>query len=503
MGKIKPYIQIEAIPKSVNFLLNIVAYLLVALILWFAFEAFITHFGQRKYKQDYAVMIDAGSVHTSLYVYKYPSDKPYNSSVGNVEEIFSCEVSATKGISSVPIDDLESYIFNSDCVKKMYEETDLLPGKALFIIGGTAGLRGLEKAKAKEIIFKLQQILKTNAADGTARILSSAEEGVYGWLSVNYLINGINFNEATQVGSLDWGGGSSEITFASQKLGNRKLNLFNTTFKIFTRSDQCFGQSEAVRRYYALLLQDTFDQDTGPIEAPCQPLDNNFTMSREDIFGSECTNLKNGSFRDYSLKQNNFEFYGSSNHSKCRQVIKRLFDSRECSSTFSKHCFSPLNLDKKPDRFFAFSTYFYTGILLNLNPDLHIHQSKQKSAELCESAYDNHPMREKGEEFVQNECFRGVFMNVLIEHGYGFNTNQTTIKIVDKVQGQNVGWTLGYALDQLQKVKIVPLKLNDRALAITLPLCFIGLMILFLICVSSDRIFYFFFERRESRYEGI
>ena len=67
-------------------------------------------------------------------------------------------------------------------------------------------------------------------------------KGVYGWLTVNYLINGKNLAAENQVGSLDWGGGSSEITFASQ--GNQIGNSNGPKLEIFSRSDECFGQSK-------------------------------------------------------------------------------------------------------------------------------------------------------------------------------------------------------------------------------------------------------------------
>ena len=73
-----------------------------------------------------------------------------------------------------------------------------------------------------------------------AKILSNQDEGIYGWMTVNYLLNGANLNVQNQVGSLDWGGGSTEITFASN---NNDTNT-DDLGEIFTRSDECFGQSK-------------------------------------------------------------------------------------------------------------------------------------------------------------------------------------------------------------------------------------------------------------------
>ena len=74
-------------------------------------------------------------------------------------------------------------------------------------------------------------------------------KGVYGWLTVNYLINGKNLAAENQVGSLDWGGGSSEITFASSQRNqndNSDSNSSGSKLEIFSRSDECFGQSKVI-----------------------------------------------------------------------------------------------------------------------------------------------------------------------------------------------------------------------------------------------------------------
>ena len=92
-------------------------------------------------------------------------------------------------------------------------------------------------------------------------ILSSAKEGTYGWLSTNYLLNGPNVNLENQVGSLDWGGGSAEITFATNVKSTDEVKLFNRSINVFTRSDECYGQHQALIRYYTLLIKDKFMSD--------------------------------------------------------------------------------------------------------------------------------------------------------------------------------------------------------------------------------------------------
>merc|ERR1719447_2352266 len=76
-----------------------------------------------------AIFIDAGSVHTSAFAY---DDTP--------KEVFKCEVNSDKGISSVELDDLENYLFQSKCMKRLFKAR---PGNKFIVIGGTSGMREL------------------------------------------------------------------------------------------------------------------------------------------------------------------------------------------------------------------------------------------------------------------------------------------------------------------------------------------------------------------------
>ena len=144
-----------------------------------------------------------------------------------------------------------------------------------------------------------------------------------------------------------------------------------------------------------------------------------------------------------------FIFKGTSDHSECLRITEELFNHQECKRTFRANCFQkPSHVNFRPKQFYAFSTYFYTTTSLSMQ-DSHfdVYESRQKTAVLCNQSYFNHPLKNHGDEYVRNECFRSVFMNTLLEKGYGFNTSQTQIKMVETVNGQLVDWTLGYLLD--------------------------------------------------------
>ena len=65
-------------------------------------------------------------------------------------------------------------------------------------------------------------------------------------------------------GALDWGGASSQITFEVSEgqqgppENMHELELYGKKYKIFTSSHLCYGQAEAVRRYFVELVYERF-----------------------------------------------------------------------------------------------------------------------------------------------------------------------------------------------------------------------------------------------------
>lgn len=422
------------------------------------------------YKQHYAVVIDAGSVHTTLQLYQYPTQHLYNSTIGNVDQVLSCEISGDIGISSLSRPEyVKDLIYSGNCWDKVsnYTNDDFKVNETVNFIGGTSGMRQLKISspkKAKRTINYLNQELKRKfPVNSSAWILSNSDEGKYGWLSTNYLLHGQDIRLDNQVGSLDWGGGSAEITYATQEPSVDQVKFFNQSINIFTRSDECYGQRQGLMRYYTLLIIDNFEKSLNPdsqIEAPCQPKSSEFSITSREILASKCSELKHRSMLLSSQKS--WTFIGTSNHSQCRQITERLFDHNECKSIFKSNCFKKFTPEKreKPKNFYAFSTYFYTSSNLDLDLNLELQVAHQKTQDLCQAPFQDHPLVHLGQENVMNQCFRGVFMNTLLEVGYGFNTSQTKITMVEKVQGQVVDWTLGYLLDQF--VNEIPIIESDE-----------------------------------------
>ena len=206
-------------------------------------------------------------------------------------------------------------------------------------LGGTAGMRVLnvtDPTAAAQIIGNLSEALAKTLFDHsakTAEIVSGTTEGIFGWITSNYLSNVFGTNESRPVpsggfGALDWGGASSQITFevGDGQFGPREnmheLSLYGKKYKIFTSSHLCYGQAEAVRRYFVELIYERF-LHTGRVPrtiigAPCQPKGRRgvYTVRAKDLFGSPCTKYKDEVFMaavEGMDRNSTFTFRGQSN----------------------------------------------------------------------------------------------------------------------------------------------------------------------------------------------
>lgn len=256
-----------------------------------------------------------------MNVYEYPGLKrtSHDDPIGDVKEVISCEINPIKGITDPSVGpEIGEYLFfkNTCMMEEVVGSTPVFDDNVStwFVVGATAGMRSLQREdpkKAKFLMDRLRYFVsrfpKAHGYPNVAEILTAKEEGKYGWLSVNYLLNGLDLQIFDkQVGTLDLGGFSSEITFGSSLDSNAEIDLANNTLPLYTRSDECYGQAEALKRYYVTLIKDKFLEkgnfaDNEQIDAPCQPgseqSDNYFSLRWVDLFKSECTDLVEGDFK--------------------------------------------------------------------------------------------------------------------------------------------------------------------------------------------------------------
>ncbi|NWR60683.1 ENTP8 diphosphohydrolase, partial [Bucorvus abyssinicus] len=220
----------------------------------------------------YGLVFDAGSTHTALYIYRWPADK--ENGTGIVSQVESCTV-AGPGISSYADNATEAGASLKPCLDKAMK---IIPAEKQretpTYLGATAGMRLLREqnsSKAERVFAAVAKAIGEYPVDFRgARILAGNEEGSFGWITVNYLLETLvkfSFAEKWEhpqhtevLGALDLGGASTQITFqpgvsAEDKNTSVFFRLYGSNYSLYTHSYLCYGQTQALKMLLAALHQ--------------------------------------------------------------------------------------------------------------------------------------------------------------------------------------------------------------------------------------------------------
>ncbi|KAG6370064.1 nucleoside phosphatase family-domain-containing protein [Boletus reticuloceps] len=185
----------------------------------------------------------------------------------------------------------------------------------LFLLA-TAGMRLLEPLQQARIlnaactylrtasVFRIESESKDGPCGSSVQIITGEEEGLFGWIAVNYLMDGFVGAEQTTYGFLDMGGASTQIAFEPAEedvVGNeaalvdvrlRLLGGAEIKHKVFVTTWLGYGTNQARERYVAEVIRDAeaagmLDDgvDSQQIQDPCLLKDLSLTEKVHSIGG--------------------------------------------------------------------------------------------------------------------------------------------------------------------------------------------------------------------------
>ncbi|XP_054478026.1 ectonucleoside triphosphate diphosphohydrolase 3 [Anoplopoma fimbria] len=455
----------------------------------------------KQYSSEYGIVIDSGSSRSSVYLYVWPGEK--ENETGVVTEKINCRV-AGAGISEMKVDpekDDVSWKGFERCMENMTKAIPVEKHKTtLLFLGATAGMRLLQdkdEQKSSEILESLSEYLKTLPFDfQNASIITGQEEGLYGWITVNYLMG--NFLEKSlwniyahpkgekTVGSMDLGGASTQIAFAVQDdlRGPDYLHvkLYGYPYNVYTHSFLCYGKNEAGKKILDKIVQES--SDPSYIINPCYPEGYNVTMNASYIYETECTKKPNG----YNPDQELF-MVGTANSDKCGSIVKSIFDFKTCSS--SQCSFNGVEQPLVTGDFMAFAGFFFTARALGIEGKSDLDQFNASVRNFCHSNWTVLSEEKKliSERYLRTYCYSGHYLLKLLVDGYKFDKETwKNINFQKEVAKTSVGWSLGYMLSMSNmipsEVKEIPPMTNP---------VFAGLIFLFSALLITTVVIVFIF----------
>lgn len=356
----------------------------------------------------YSLIVDAGSSGSRAHVFAYTQVSP-ESPLPQITEVFSkstkpglsayAPAGMGAGASLKPILDAALVDLNNQGID---------PSQVSVQILATAGMRLLPIDQQKAIYKDVSSYVHANypfqIADQNIRTISGNMEGVYAWLDINYLQQNFQ-NGSNTVGSIDMGGASTQIAFAtsdtSKPTNEVDLVINHKNYRVFSQSFLGLGMN-----------QSTQAMTTSPSASSCYPL-------------------------DYEIKE---ALMGHFDFAACSAIYASLIDS-----------FKPAEqlIPSEGQHFVAFSGIYSVYSFFNLVKTTEQGSLESQINQVCYSSWSSLLTKYPGTPatYLSTECANAVYFDTLLYKTYQLQGSQ--LEVSDNINGKTIDWTLGALLFSL------------------------------------------------------
>ena len=416
---------------------------------------------------QYALMIDAGSTGSRVHVYRFNNCGP-TPELEHEEFKMTEKKKGGAGLSSYG-SDAEGAAKSLDVL--MDVAVNFVPDEykscSPVAVKATAGLRMLGPEKSNKILEAVRTRLETvypfpvvsKEKDGVV-IMEGKDEGVYAWITTNYLLGKIGGPDLTPTAAVfDLGGGSTQIvfqpTFKSPPKGmpetlaegdhKYKLTFGGRDFELYQHSHLGFGLMAAREAMHKLVIQAknaTHPNDLSwiehPIEHPCIPPN----MTTDPM------KVKVGDEAEYTVRMTG---PSRSAPAQCRGLAETILEKeKECKlapCSFGGVHQPSLEKTFAREDVYIFS-YFYDRLQpLGMPESFTLREMRDLTARVCEGkgSWGSFEAVEGAVEELDGRpehCLDLNFMMALLHTGYEMPIDRE-VRIAKKIKGNELGWCLG------------------------------------------------------------
>ena len=333
-------------------------------------------------------------------------------------------------------------------------------------VKATAGLRLLGEEKADKILAAVRTHLENDfpfpvlsAEQNGVAVMDGKDEGVYAWITLNYLLGTVGERTKTPtVAVFDLGGGSTQIVFeptfkAPDKLaeGDHKYQLTfgGRDYELYQHSHLKYGLMQARAQIHAQVVaakKALHGSDAGwadhPLEHPCLPP--GVTTPALEV------ELPDGAKHKVRLAGAPGDRPGST-AAQCRALAEKIL-KKDAECKLAPCSFNGIHQPSLARTFaredvYLFS-YFYDRLaVLGMPASFSLRELRDAAARVCEGeqAWGAFELSEKGVQELKAEpefCLDLNFMMALLHTGYEMPIDRE-VRIAKKVKGNELGWCLG------------------------------------------------------------
>lgn len=365
-------------------------------------------------------------------------------------------------------------------------------------------------------VFRIDDPSPLGPCGSSVRIISGEEEGLFGWISVNYLMDGFgsSSSDRSTYGFLDMGGASTQIAFEpnleeqgkTQNLVDVRLRLMGgeeISHKIFVTTWLGYGTNQARERYVGQAIKQheqlyPFVEDSPPsadvIEDPCLP--RGLAIAESPVYSEPST----------SHERKTHTLLGTGSFEHCLQdtlpLLNKTAPCPDASCLFNGVSVPPI--DFSVSHFIGISEYWYSSEhVFGLGGSYDFVQYERAAQEFCgrpwqdilrahENSKNGHVAGHGSEgsdkwgdrvevSRLQMQCFKAAWIINVLHEGFrmprivdpgGNDTNdevkghaekkglgQPWFQSMDTVGDMAISWTLGKMV--LEASKEVPPLVKD------------------------------------------
>jgi len=426
---------------------------------------------------QYALTIDAGSTGSRIHVYKFNNCGP------SPQLEYETFKAVQPGLSAYARDPTAAAASLDPLLKEAMRVVPKELRKCTPVeVKATAGLRLLGEQESGAILDEVRNRLETEwvfsvNGDKSVEIMDGKDEGVYAWITANYLLGkiGEGASSTDTLAVMDLGGASTQIVFeptfpadSQQALveGEHKYSLTfgGKEFTLYQHSYLGYGLMRA-RRSVHNLVAFTWSFGRGDVDWD--------ELSEHTEVGNPC--LSRGTTRRVELdppgrKAVNVTMHGvMGGYEACNRVVELVMakdaicEVKPCSFN---GVYQPSLLDTFPRGKLLALSYFTDRIKPLLPVSYSSSTSQLSIATLTQLAKDvcagpetwKTVWGDNAEAMAELEdrpeyCLDLTFMNALLGLGYEL-TPQRSLLVEKKLRGVELGWALGAGLALIEKAEL-------------------------------------------------
>jgi apyrase len=352
--------------------------------------------------QKFALIIDAGSSGSRIYVYAYAKKLP----IIPIPIIYNLyEKSTAPGLSSYANTPALAGPSLEPILSGAYSyllSIGANPATTPISVLGTAGMRLLPDSDQQAIFDSVFGYIQQNypfiVNRNQIKTISGAEEGLYAWISTNYLLNNFLTNQTTS-GVLDMGGASTQIVYQTSQPSTDVLSftINQKLYQVFSKSYLGMGQNETRNT-----------MNTYPNAASCYP-------------------------KGYNGQPNPFSF------NDCTAIYQNIIHNNHVGENLPPFL---------TPNFVAISGYYYDFNFFGVAQTPYQSALTSQIKNICSKTWAELQILYPNTPNLANYCANGTYVDELLYQTY--QISGTTLTVTLSINNQLINWALGALLYNIE-----------------------------------------------------